>query len=189
MKQNKGKIQSMVLVGVCTAIIVVLSQIAIPLPSGVPITLQTFAVALCGYLLGVKRGLLSTALYIAMGAIGLPVFAGFTGGAGMLVSYRGGFIWGFLLLTLLCGLGTQVKRKPAAVLLGLLGLACLHLLGMLQFAVVTGRSIPEAFVMVTLPFLVKDAISICLALGFAAAISYALKKSGVSMLIEEKNQQ
>ena len=62
--------QRTVLTGVFAALLAVLSQIAIPLPTGVPITLQTFAVALCGYVLGPGMGALSVGVYLALGAAG-----------------------------------------------------------------------------------------------------------------------
>lgn len=67
-------------VGMFTAVLSVLSILTIPMPTGVPVTLQTFAMALCGYVLGTKRGTASTVLYILLGTVGVPVFAGMTGG-------------------------------------------------------------------------------------------------------------
>lgn len=181
MKQNRKKIIRIVMVAACTAITASLSQISIPLPSGVPITLQTFAIALCGYLLGMKMGLLSTGLYIAMGAIGLPVFAGFSGSIYSLVGMTGGFIWGFLLLALLCGMGMQTGSKIPAVLLGLVGLLCCHLLGVLQFSLVTARPFADSALLVSLPYMVKDVVSVVLAYGFAAAIGFGLRKASLSI--------
>lgn len=89
------KTKKMVYTALFAALIAVLSQISIPLPSGVPITLQTFAVAFAGFFLGRKYGLAAVAVYVALGAAGAPVFAGFTGGAYKLVNVTGGFIWGF----------------------------------------------------------------------------------------------
>ena len=90
---------------ITAAVMAVLSQISIPLPTGVPVTLQTFAVALCGYVLGVGMGGSALAVYLALGAVGLPVFAGFSGGVGSFLGVTGGFLWGFFLMSLLCGLG------------------------------------------------------------------------------------
>ena len=59
MNSNREKITNIVMVGVFAAMLAVLSQISFPLPSGIPVTLQTFAVALCGYALGCKRGTLA----------------------------------------------------------------------------------------------------------------------------------
>lgn len=97
-KEGNTKIttKDIVGVGMFAAVLAVLSQISIPMPSGVPITLQTFAVALAGVVLAWKLGTASVLVYILLGAVGVPVFAGFTGGAQALVNYTGGFIWGFL---------------------------------------------------------------------------------------------
>lgn len=76
----KNKTKQIVGIGVMTAIIAVLSQITIPLPTHVPVTLQTFAVALAGYFLGWKGGAVSALVYGLLGAIGVPVFAGWSGG-------------------------------------------------------------------------------------------------------------
>ena len=65
-----------------TTLIAVLAQVSIPLPGGVPLTLQTFAVPLAGLILGAKRGTVSALLYVLLGAVGVPVFANFTGGLG-----------------------------------------------------------------------------------------------------------
>ena len=75
-----------------SALIAAMSQIAIPLPSGVPLTLQTFAIAFAGFFLGWKSALAAMLLYIALGALGLHVFANFTGGIQKLVGLTGGFI-------------------------------------------------------------------------------------------------
>ena len=101
--KNREKTIQIVLVGVFAAVLAVLSQISIPLPSGIPVTLQTFAVALCGYALGWKRGLLATAVYVALGLVGLPVFSGFSGGLGKLAGPTGGYILGFLAIAGLAG--------------------------------------------------------------------------------------
>lgn len=60
------------------------------MPTGVPITLQTFAMALCGYVLGWQLGISATLLYIVLGTVGVPIFAGMSAGPGVLFGYTGG---------------------------------------------------------------------------------------------------
>ncbi|MCA5010971.1 biotin transporter BioY, partial [Clostridioides difficile] len=62
------------------AVLAVISQLSIPMPTGVPITIQIFGVALIGTVLGWKLGFLATLIYILLGAVGLPVFSNFRGG-------------------------------------------------------------------------------------------------------------
>lgn len=85
MKKSKLTTKQIVLTGMMTAVLAVLSIVTIPLPTGVPVTLQTFAMAFCGYVLGWKLGGASSALYLILGAIGVPVYAGMSGGFGALL--------------------------------------------------------------------------------------------------------
>ena len=73
MENNKNTIRRVVMTGMMAALLAVMSQMQIPLPTGVPVTLQTFAVALCGYLLGPAMGTLAVGVYLALGAVGVPV--------------------------------------------------------------------------------------------------------------------
>ena len=173
----KNKLQKMVVTGVMAALLIVLSQISIPLPTGIPVTLQTLAVALCGYVLGPVLGTLSVGVYLALGAVGLPVFAGFSGGLGSFVGMTGGYLWAFLPMAFLCGLGAQRGGKAWALLLGALGLAVCHLCGAFQFAAVMSLSPWQAFLTASAPYLIKDALSLVLAYGAAEALLYALKRA------------
>ena len=92
-----------------TAVLAVLSILQIPMPTGVPITLQTFAMALCGYVLGWQSGVAATLLYIVLGTVGVPIFAGMSAGPGVLFGYTGGFIFGFIFLTVMWHFCPQKK--------------------------------------------------------------------------------
>lgn len=154
---------SLVTAAFFTALTAVCSQISIPMPTEVPLTLQTFAVALCGYVLGVKWGLASIAAYILLGLAGVPVFAGFKGGIQSLFAASGGFIYGFILFTLFCGLSFFVSGKPLKICLGFAGLALCHLTGIIHFAVVYKTGFIPAFLTVSMPYLIKDIVSVILA--------------------------
>ena len=142
------------------AVISVVSQIAIPLPSMVPITLQTLVIALCGYFLGLKKGISTVIAYILLGLVGAPVFATFQGGVSAIVGYTGGFIIGFIPLCLLCGL---FRDKVRAVLSGALGVLLCHVLGILWYMYLSKNTFIAAFLVVSLPYIVKDIIFIPLA--------------------------
>lgn len=148
--------KTIVTVGMFTAVLAVLSILTIPMPSGVPLTLQTFAVALCGYTLGWKKGAVTVLLYLLIGALGVPVFAGMKGGVQFLFSYTGGFLWGFVVLSLLCGLGGKKKKQTARILYGIAGLAVCHVVGSMQFSAVASVPVSAAFLTVSLPYLLKD---------------------------------
>lgn len=124
---KKFSTKDLVLVAMMTAIVSVLSILQIPGPGGVPWTLQVFAVALSGYVLGWKLGTLSVVIYILLGTVGVPVFAGMTGGPGSFVSPSGGFIIGFIAIPLLGGLFVS-KKFPNVIVKGII-LAVFCILG------------------------------------------------------------
>ena len=156
-KEEKMKIstKTIVTVGMFTAVLAVLSILQIPMPTGVPITLQTFAMALCGYVLGWQSGVAAT-------------------GPGVLFGYTGGFIFGFIFLTLLCGISVRRKNPAVKIILGVIGLLICHLLGAVQYAVLAHITIGASLVAVSLPYIVKDVISVVGAYLVAIAVRKAL---------------
>ena len=118
-------------------------------------------------------------VYIVLGAVGLPVFANFSGGFGSLDGLAGGYIYGFLPMAALCGLGTKMPHRVLAIVLGVVGLAACHLCGTIQFGVISGNGPWAAFLVASVPYLVKDIVSVAAAYGVATALSFALKKSGI----------
>lgn len=179
MSTTMEKTKEVVCAGMFTAVLAILSQLAIPMPTGVPITLQTFAVALTGVVLSWKLGLISTVVYILLGAVGVPVFCEFSGGLHVLAGYTGGFIWGFLILVYLSGVGILMKNKVSGILFGIAGLASCHLIGVLQFMAVAGMSFTESFLLASAPYLIKDVISVILAFVVGAQIRTRLLKAGL----------
>lgn len=153
------------------AIIAVVSVWQIPLPFGVPLTFQVFAVSLSGYALGKWRGSLSTFIYIFLGGVGLPLFSGFQGGLSVIAGPGGGFIIGFLLLSFFAGLGSN-KKHFAALLFGFSGLLICHFTGILYFSFSQNSSPIASFLMVSLPYILKDLL---LVTG-AYFISFPIKK-------------
>lgn len=160
-------VKSMVLIGVFAAVTAVLAQIAIPTPWGIAFTLQTFAVSLTGYCLGKWKGTLAVFVYMLLGFVGVPVFAGFGAGPATLFGPTGGYIWGFLFLSLACGLEDKCKKKWLAIFWGIAGLLICYLCGTLQFAWITNRTFAEAFLLAVVPYIVKDVVSIAVAYGLA----------------------
>ena len=149
---KKERIRELTFISLCVAIMAVLSQIAIPTGS-VPVTIQAFVVALIGYFLGVKNGLVAMTAYILLGLVGVPVFASFQGGLHTLISYTGGFIFGYLPFVFLCGVN---GKAPVRIALGLVGLLACHLAGIIQYACLSELSLWSAALVVSLPFLIKD---------------------------------
>lgn len=166
------KIKNMVFIAIFTAIIAALSQISIPMPNMVPITLQTFAVSLAGYFLGAKKGIASVGVYVLLGAVGAPVFASFKGGFAVLIGYTGGFIWGFLVLAFLCGIFADKKIGMA---FGVLGVIICHLLGSLQYMILSDNGFFASVALVSLPYILKDLLLIPVAFFISKAIKKRIR--------------
>lgn len=178
-KKQRVSTKSIIMVGMFAAVLAVLSQLSIPMPSGVPVTLQTFAVALTAYVLGWKLGCAATVVYILLGAVGVPVFAGLSGGVSVLTGMTGGFIWGFIFMVLLCGIGMAQKNKAVLAVLSAAGLAVCHLLGIIQFMAVSGNGFAASAMMVSVPYLIKDAASVVIAYLLALAVRRALNAADI----------
>ena len=112
--KSKSNVLSLVYMAMFVAIITVCAQIQIPMT--VPFTLQTLGIFMAAAMLGWKRGLISVAVYVLLGAIGVPVFAGFSGGIGVLGGPTGGYIIGFLFTALIVGLMTDFLGRKLWVL-------------------------------------------------------------------------
>lgn len=98
MTGKPASIREIAYVALCASLIVICAWITIP--AAVPFTMQTFGVFLTLLLLGGRRGTVAVSVYLLLGAVGLPVFSGFLGGAGVLFGTTGGYLVGFLLVSL-----------------------------------------------------------------------------------------
>lgn len=176
-KSKKLKTIDLVYIGLSAALIAICSWISIPL--AVPITLQTMGVCLIAGLFGTKRGVFATIIYILLGAIGVPVFSGFKGGIGALLGSTGGYIIGFIFTALIVGLvSDKAKGKLWAVVVAMVvGVLVCYVFGTAWFYFVYNNGDQTASLGVILgwcvtPFLIPDAIKICV----AAILTNRLKK-------------
>lgn len=168
------KTKQMVYIALFAALTACIAQISIPMPSGVPLTLQTFAIAFAGFFLGWKYGLAAIGIYVLLGAVGVPVFANFTGGIQKLVGVTGGFIWGFLFLAVFSGANWGGRGAVVRIASGLLGLIICHVAGILQYALVTENGWGASALAVSVPYIAKDILSVILAYKAAEVISKRL---------------
>ena len=173
MKNSNAR--SLVFCALFTALIAVFSQLQLPI-GPVPVSLATLGVMLCGLLLGWRHGALAVGAYILLGAVGVPVFAGFQGGVGRLAGPTGGYIAGYLFYALLSGLHMPLlqERFLGRCALLLLGTAACYLLGTAWFVHISGRSVGESLALCVIPFLPGDAAKILLASFLAPRLRRAL---------------
>lgn len=170
----KASFRKMIDAAVFCAVMAACAQLVLPMPAGVPMTLQTLAVALCGYCLHWKYALAAVGTYLLLGGIGLPIFSGFGGGFGWLFGAGGGFLLGFLLLAVGCGL--PLKKRWLAVVAGMAALLLCHGCGVAWYAYVTNQSIRQAALVASLPYLGKDLLCIWLAELIANKIGFFKKR-------------
>lgn len=160
---KNSKIKKISNTALFTAIIATTAWISIPTPFGINLSFSIFGVCLAGFYLGFKQGFLATLTYIFLGAIGIPVFSQFSGGFSVLCGISGGFIWGFLITSVLCGITKSKKNKPIKILLCFLAVISCHLAGVIQYSIVSGNNLWVSFLTASFPFLIKDIIVVFLA--------------------------
>jgi biotin transport system substrate-specific component len=159
-----------------------MAQIVIPLPwTPVPITAQTFAVLFAGIILGRYWGGLSMLIYIAIGLVGVPWFAGMTSGIEILFGASGGFFLGFVLAALVVGSLSDryVKVRNFMPMLTVLLFANFILIyvpgviGLAVFMYIANGAVPGVWTLLAmgvLPFIIGDLVKI----GGAAALAKAV---------------
>ena len=179
-KTSALKTADLVYIALAAVLICVCSWISIPM--AVPFTLQTFAVFCALELLGGKRGTIAVCVYILLGAVGLPVFSGFTGGIGRLLGTTGGYIIGFAASALifwaieaLCG-----KSTAARIVSLILGLIACYAFGTAWFIYVYAKdtgpiALGTALSWCVIPFMIPDLIKLSIAHLISTRISKLIK--------------
>lgn len=178
--RENSKVLDMVYIAISAALIAICSWISIP--TAVPFTLQTFAVFFVLLLLGGERGTIATLVYVLLGAVGVPVFAGFSGGIGILLGSTGGYIIGFLFVGLIYILFEKFFKKNTVmkIVALVLGLAVCYAFGTAWFMHVYIKSSGEVGLLTVLgwcvfPFIIPDLIKMALAVVVAKRIEPVIK--------------
>lgn len=174
---DSNKTRDIVYMSVFTAMISICSWISIP--ASIPFTLQTMGVFTTVGLLGGKRGTLTVLTYILLGAIGIPVFAGLTGGVSVLLGTTGGYIIGFLLSALLMwGIETIMGRNQIVLAFSMIaGLIVCYVFGTAWFMMIYTQhsgviGLSTVLGWCVIPFIIPDLIKI----GVALFLTNRLKK-------------
>lgn len=166
----------MVYIAVFTVVLAICSWISIP--TQIPFTFQTFGVFMAVGVLGGRRGTLTVLVYLLLGAVGIPVFSGFRGGVGILLSANGGYLIGFLFSAIVMWgiekiLAGIWKKSPIILFFSMLiGLLTCYLFGSVWFMAVYAKTTgAEGFAAVlgwcVIPFIIPDLIKVSLAFMLA----------------------
>ena len=163
------KLRKSVLTALLAAALCVMAPIAVPLWS-IPFTLATLGVYLAAGLLGPWRGAAAVGLYLALGALGMPVFAGFTAGFPVLFGVTGGFLWGYLPCVIVAGLLCRLGRPEKTALYLAAGTAVLYAAGAAWYIWQAGVGFSAVHLAVILPTLPGEFVKIVVATGLILSL-------------------
>ena len=181
---SSARTRNLVITALLAAMMAGTSWISVPF-GPVPVTLQTTFVLLAGLLLSPGWAAVSMALYLALGALGLPVFSAGQGGVGVLFGPTGGFLWAFPVAAasvsaVFRGLGGPsstgprwVARAAAAVFVGEV---VIYAIGIPWLVQQTGMQVVQALAVALVPFLLPDALKAVIAIVLAKAVNKALER-------------
>ena len=175
MKRTPLTVKDMAWCGICAALLAISAWLSIPMPQ-ISFTMQSFAVFFALGLLGGRRGTISIFIYLLLGLVGLPVFSGFRGGAGVLLGVTGGYIWGFLLAGLVYWAMTFLFGQHFSVRLGamLLGMVGCYACGTLWYLQVYGENFWAVLMTCVVPYLIPDGVKIALAVSLAGRLKQVI---------------
>jgi biotin transport system substrate-specific component len=178
------RLRSLVLASLMAALTAVGAYIFIPM-GPIPIVLTNLFVLLAGLLLGGRWGLASIGLYLLVGAIGLPVFAGAKGGFAHFLGPTGGYLIGFALAAWMTGSVSERSRGRLAVdiIAVILGSLIVYALGLPWLKVVTKMSWNKTFMAGMVPFLIGDALKASAAIALARAVRPILHRHSMTLSV------
>ena len=180
---KKQNILDITMIALMTSIICIIAPFSVPIPfSIVPISCATFAVYLSAGILGAKSGVISVAIYILLGFVGVPVFAGWSAGAGVVLGPTGGYIFGFMIIAYFTG--TFIKRcnnsifyMAVGMIIGTIG--C-YGIGSVWLGLQLNLSIWQALMVGVIPYVLGDVIKMV----FALFIIKSLRSYGYHRIIQ-----
>lgn len=185
----KLNVKDMVLCALFAALISIGATVSIPLPGGIPFSIQPFFAMLAGAVLGSKRGAISMTLYMLMGLVGLPVFSNGAGGFGMILKPSFGYIIGFVVCAYVVGLIVEKSREknftPGLIIAPFVGIMVDYIIGVpylyVVFHSVMGNAIDvnTALVYGFYPFIALDLVKAAMVVGLLFTLVPRLEKQGV----------
>ena len=179
MKQDRNKIYAIAEIALCVSLMSVVSWFVLPVPiSPAVLSFQTVAVGLTALILSPGQCAWAMILYLAMGALGLPVFSGGTAGIGKLLGPTGGFYFGFLLSAVAMSIlkGKKISFIRYTVVSVGIGIPLQHLSAVIMMCIHNGGNIMSAFISVSAPFIIGDIIKAVVTAYLGTAINKAIIK-------------
>lgn len=183
MQDKKITTYQMAVTALMAAVMCVLGPLSVPI-GAVPISLTNLVICLTVWLLGPKFGTLSVAIYLALGAVGIPVFSGYGAGLAKLAGPTGGYLIGFLPMALIGGLFIE-KSKGQPILSGIglvLGIAVSYAFGTAWFVIQMQCELSYAMAVCVYPFIAFDLAKVVISCVVGALLRKRLTQAGVLKL-------
>ncbi len=179
MKTKRMRIQEMALISLMAAILCVVGPVTIPV-GVVPVSTTIAVLYLLTYVIGMRKAMISCLIYIGIGLIGLPVFAGYSAGPAVLLGPTGGYLMGYLCVVWCSGIFIDRFTKRGFHLIGMLtGLLLCYLLGTIWLAYQANLSFWQALLAGVIPFVIFDLLKIGVMLIFGPMIRRHLKRANL----------
>lgn len=183
MEDKKITTYQMAVTALMAAVLCVIGPLSVPI-GAIPISLSNFVISLTVWLLGPKFGTLSVAIYLALGAVGMPVFSGYGGGLAKLAGPTGGYLIGYLAMAFIGGLFVEKsKGNPVVSGIGLvIGVAVSYVFGTAWFVFQMGCELSYALAVCVYPFIAFDLAKVIVACVVGALLRKRLTQAGVLKL-------
>lgn len=179
-RSEKQTVYQLCVTALMAAVMCILGPLSIPIGE-VPVSFTNLVVYLTIFLLGTRMGTISYIVYLLLGLVGLPVFSGFTGGPAKLAGPTGGYLVGFILMALICGLFMEKSRYNA--LWSIIGMVCgtavAYVFGTAWFVLTMRCTVGYALAVCVFPFLIFDLIKIILTTVVGREIRKRLVKANL----------
>lgn len=173
------KIHQMAPVALMAAVLCIIGPLTIPV-GPVPVSVLPVALYFIVYVLGMWRAVASCMIYIFIGLVGLPIFAGYTGGPAVLLGPTGGYVIGYLLLTMCSGFFVEKFMKKIWHFLGMVtGLILCYMLGTVWLMFSAQMTVRQAMITGVAPFVLFDILKIFAALLIGPIFRRHLRKANV----------
>lgn len=178
--EKKSKIYKITTCAIFSALMCIFGPMSVPI-GPIPVSLTNLVIYFAIYIMGMKGTTISFLIYLLLGAVGLPVFSGYTGGVGKLVGPTGGYLIGFILVAVIGGLFMEKSNaKVTYTTIGLvLSTILLYFLGTLWFVYQASVDWPYALGVCVYPFIPFDIAKIVIATILGKSVRVALLKAGL----------
>ncbi len=175
MNQKLFTTKNLVIMAMFSAILCVAAYLTITLPNGSHLSLLNFAILLIALIFPARQGFCITLVWLLIGAVGIPVYAGGNAGFAYLFGYFGGYMFGLLITPVVVPLlSGQEYHRIQATFATIFSVIMVDVLGMLQWMLLAHLSIREAFVAGFLPFIPLDLVKAVIAAQIAPALRLAI---------------